>query len=186
MGNPQEGQPGTSGSTMRYEPGQAEGGQAGTGQTPPEARSGTEAYGREYAGPRHAATEHRGAVVTFTAIAGTLMLLSGLWSVIIGIVALSTNHVYVKPPNSAYTYSWSLHGWGWAEIILGIVVFAAGVSVFLGMAWARYVGAVLAMISAIGNFLFIPFTPLWSIIIIALDAFVIWALLKPRRTAGQF
>ncbi len=202
MGNPQERQAGASGSTMGYGPGQAQGGQAGTGQAgtgqagtgqagtgqaQPETRAGAETYRREYAGGRHAAAvEHRGAVVTFTAIAGTLMLLSGLWSIIVGIAALSTNHVYVHAPASGYTYSWSLHGWGWAEIILGIVVFAAGVSVFLGMAWARYVGAVLAAISAIGNFMFIPFTPLWSIIVIVLDAFVIWALLRPRQMAGQF
>lgn len=184
---------------MGYEPGQDQGGQVQTGQVQPgqvqpgqvqrgqaEARSGTQAYGQEYrGGGRHAADEHRGAVVTFTALAGTLMVLGGLWSIIVGIAALSSSHVYVHSPASGYTYAWSLHGWGWAEVILGIVVFAAGVCVFLGMAWARYVGAVLAVISAIGNFMFIPFTPLWSIIMIVLDAFIIWALLRPRRAAGQ-
>jgi len=175
---------------MGYESGQTQGeqgraGQARAGQTQPEARAGAEAYGREYAGGRHAVAEHRRTVVAFTAIAGTLMLLSGLWSVIIGIASLSTNHVYVTPPGSSYTYAWSLHGWGWAQIILGIVVFAAGVCVFLGMAWARYVGAALAVISAIGNFMFIPYTPLWSIVLIILDAFIIWALLTPRRAVGE-
>jgi len=197
MGNPQERQAGASGSTMGYEPGQdpggqVQGGQVQTGQVQPgqaETRSGAQAqaYSPEYrAGGRHAAGEHRGAVVTFTALAGTLMVLGGLWGIIVGIVALSSSHVYVHSPASGYTYAWSLHGWGWAEVILGIVVFAAGVCVFLGMAWARYVGAALAVISAIGNFMFIPFTPLWSIIMIVLDAFIIWALLRPRRAAGQF
>ena len=191
MGNPQERQAGASGSTMGYEPGQAQGGpaQAGpaqAGQAQAEMQPGTDAYGRGYpARGRHEAGQHRGAVVTFTALAGTLMVLGGLWGVIVGIVALSSNHVYIKTPNSNYTYVWTLHGWGWAEIILGIVVFAAGVCVFLGMAWARYVGAVLAVLSAIGNFMFIPFTPLWSIIMIVLDAFIIWALLKPRQTVGE-
>jgi hypothetical protein len=36
---------------------------------------------------------------------------------------------------------------------------------------------VLAMISALTNFAFIPFYPFWSILIIALNVFVIWALL---------
>ena len=101
-------------------------------------------------------------------------------------IALSSSHVYVHSVRSGYTYSWSLHGWGWIELILGIVVFAAGVCVFLGMPWARYVGAFLAVLSAIGNFMFIPYTPVWSIILIVLDAFIIWALLVPRRVHGEF
>ncbi|HEX9031552.1 MAG TPA: hypothetical protein VF834_06875, partial [Streptosporangiaceae bacterium] len=153
---------GTPGSTVGYEQGQATGRET----------AGRE-YGREYppAG-RHEAGEHRGAMVGFTALAGTLMVLGGLWGVVVGIAALSSNHVFVVAPNSNYTYHWSVSGWGWAELILGIVIFAAGVSVFLGMAWARYLGAALAVISAIGNFMFIPFTPVWSIIMIVLDAFI--------------
>lgn len=191
MSNPQDRQAGASGSTMGYEPGQdpqaAGGGPAQAGQAQAEARGGREAYGREYAASgRHAGTEHRGSVVTFTAIGATLMVLSGLWSVVVGIVALSSNHFYVTSPASGYTYRWSLHGWGWAEIIIGIVIFATGVCVFLGMAWARYLGAALAVIHAVGQFMFLPFTPLWSIIMIALDAFIIWALLSPRQYREQF
>ena len=201
MSNPQERQAGASGSTMGYGQGQAGQGQAGQGQAGPGQAgpgqagpgqagpvqteqapvAGRDAYGADYrAGGRHA-TEHRGAVVGFTALAGTLMVLGGLWGVIVGVVTLSSGHVYVRTPASGYTYGWTLHGWGWAELILGIVVFAAGVCVFLGMPWARYVGAFLAVLSAIGNFMFIPFTPVWSIIMIVVDAFIIWALLTPRR-----
>lgn len=175
MSSPQERQAGTPGSTMGYEPGQA----AGREYAP------EQAAGRPPVG-RHEVTEHRGAMITFTALAGTLMVLSGLWGVIEGIVALSNDHVYITAPATGYTYRWSVHNWGWATLILGIVVFAAGVCVFLGMAWARYVGAALAVISAVANFMLIPFTPLWSIILIALDAFIIWALLTPRRTYGEF
>ena len=114
------------------------------------------------------------------------MVLGGLWGVVIGIVSLTSSHVYVRTAPSGYEYRWTLHGWGWAELIFGIVVFAAGVCVFLGMTWARILGAVLAVISAVGNFMFIPFTPVWSILLIVIDAFIIWALLTPRRTHGEF
>jgi len=70
--------------------------------------------------------------------------------------------------------------------ILTAIVFAAGVCVFLGMAWARYVGAGLAVLSAIANFMLIPYSPVWAIVLIAIDAFIIWALLTPRRVAGEF
>jgi hypothetical protein len=187
MSNPQDRQAGASGSTMGgYEPGQVPAGQAQAGSPETEGRpGGRETYGREYTGARHTG-EHRGAVVTFTAVAGTLMILSGLLSIVVGIVALSNTHFYVASPSAGYTFRWSLHGWGWAELIIGIVIFAAGVSVFLGMAWARYLGAALAVISAVGHFMFLPFTPLWSIVVIVIDAFIIWALLTPRREPGQF
>lgn len=170
---------------MGYEPGQAPAGQAQPGQAQPGQAGGE--YGREYAtGGRHETTDHRGAVVGFTGLAGTLMVLGGLWGVIVGIVALSKSHIYVTAPASGYTFRWNVTGWGWLELILGIVVFAAGVCVFLGMAWARYLGAALAVISAVANFVFIPYQPLWSIIMIALDGFIIWALLHRREVPGQF
>ncbi len=171
MSSAQERQAGTSGPAMGYEQEQA--------QMP------AQAQGRTYeARGRHETTEHRGAVIGFTALAGTLMLLGGLWMITVGIVALSHGHVFSAAPS--YTFRYNIRGWGWLELSLGIVIFAAGMCVFLGMAWARYVGAFLAVLSAIANFVFIPYQPLWSIIMIALDAFIIWALLTPRRYAGEF
>jgi hypothetical protein len=159
MSSAQERQAGTSGSTMGYEAGAA-----------------------PYTGGRH---QHRGAVVGFTATAATLMVLGGLWAVGVGTVALSKHHTYITSPVTNYTYHWSLTGWGWFHIISGIVVVAAGVCVFLGQAWARIVGVVLASLSAIEWFLFLFYAPLWSILVIALDVFIIWALLAPRREPGQ-
>ncbi len=183
MSNPQERQAGTSGSTMGYEQGQARG-QEYEGQS---GRSETErGADRDYAPAGRRGGEHRGTVVTFTAVGGTLMVLAGLWGVIVGLVALSKSHIGFTAPATGYTYYWTNHGWGWVELILGIVIFAAGVCVFLGMAWARYLGAALAVLSAIAHFMLIPYTPVWSIVMIAIDAFIIWALLSPRRVAGEF
>ena len=154
--------------------------------------SGTETAARERGYPsirgRHGAgaatTERRGAVVAGTALAGTLMLLGGLWMVAIAIVALYRGAVFTAAP--AYTFRFNIIGWGWLELGLGVLLFAAGTCVFLAMPWARYVGAFFAALSAIANFVFIPYQPAWSILMIALDAFIIWALLAPRRTASEF
>jgi hypothetical protein len=144
-----------------------------TGYGPTPAGTGYPAAGR------HGGGDHRASVVAFTALAGTFMVISGLWSAIVGTVALAHGHVFVAAPS--YTFRYNIHNWGWVELIIGIVVFAAGLCVFLGMAWARYLGAVLAGISAVANFMFIPYQPIWSIVVIAIDALVIWALLTPRR-----
>lgn len=160
MSSAQERQAGATGSTVGYEPG------------------GSPSSGYQPAG-RPEGEGHRAAVVGFTALAGTLMILSGLWSAVVGTVGLAHGHVFAAAPT--YTFRYSIHSWSWAHLILGIVIFAAGICVFLGMGWARILGAVLAVISAVANFVFIPYQPLWSLVVIAIDAFIIWALLSPRR-----
>lgn len=171
---------------MGYEQGQARGSEyqpQATGQASGRDYEAERATGRAYAAGRH---ETRGTVVAFTALAGTLMVLGGLWGVIVGLAALNNPRYVFTNPGSGYYYYWTNNGWGWVELILGIVVFAIGVSVFLGMPWARYVGAGVVVLAAIAHFMLIPYTPVWSIIMIAVDAFIIWALLTPRRVAGEF
>jgi hypothetical protein len=143
---------------------------------------GTPAGGRtaqETASYREAGYEARdyggGAAQTgFTVLAGMLMILGGLWGFFEGLVAIVHQSFYTSQPN--YTFQFNVHGWGWIHLILGVVVAAAGVCVLLGQTWAKLLGIVLAVFSAIANFLFIPFYPIWSIILIAMDVFIIWAL----------
>lgn len=113
-------------------------------------------------------------VAGFTVLAATLMILSGLWSVFLGLTAIVKQSFFTSVPNYAFHYS--VHGWGWTHLILGAVVFAAGFCVLLGQVWARAVGIVLAVLSAIAYFMFLPYYPIWAIIVIAVDVFIIWAL----------
>jgi hypothetical protein len=110
--------------------------------------------------------------------AGVVMMVAGVWHALAGLGAVVNDKVYVSTP--AYIYSFDLTGWGWIHILLGIVVAAAGFVVLLGMMWARVVGIVLASVSLIANFMFIPHYPLWSLLIIGLDVAVIWALATYR------
>jgi hypothetical protein len=110
-----------------------------------------------------------------TMLAATLMILSGLWGFFVGITGVLSGGFYARVP-ATYTFSLSPYWWGVVQAIIGGVVFAAGVCLILGMTWARVVGITLAVISAIANFLFLPHYPIWSIIVIALDVIIIWAL----------
>jgi hypothetical protein len=117
----------------------------------------------------------------FAMFAGVLMILAGLWGVLAGFAAILNDEVYVTTPE--YVYSFDITGWGWIHLILGVLVVAAGVGVVQGATWAVVVGIVLASLSALVNFAFIPYYPVWSIMIIALDVVVIWALATYRREA---
>jgi hypothetical protein len=125
------------------------------------------------------AAEPRGAVLGFTVLAAVLMMISGIWDFFAGLAGIIRGSYFVVGPH--YVYQWTSTAWGWFHLGLGIVVFIAGVALLTDQFWARMVGVAVAAISALVNFLFIPYQPVWSIAVIAIDAVIIWALLTPRR-----
>jgi hypothetical protein len=52
----------------------------------------------------------------------------------------------------------------------------AGWGLLSGRTWARVVALTVALLSALANFLFIPYYPFWALLLITLDIFVIWAI----------
>ena len=131
------------------------------------------------AGREYRAESGSAAATGFTMLAATLMIISGLWSFFVGLTAIIKDQFFVTVPN--YTFKIDVTSWGWIHLAIGAVVFLAGVCLVLGQLWARVVGVVLALISAVANFMFIPYYPVWSLIVIAIDVFIIWALM----TGGQ-
>jgi hypothetical protein len=111
-----------------------------------------------------------------------MMILTGVLNAMEGVVALARNEVYAVTPR--YIFAFDLTTWGWIQIILGIVVLAAGVGVLTGQLWGRVVGITIAVLTILANFAFIPYYPVWSLLIIALSVFVVWALCVYNRDAA--
>jgi hypothetical protein len=106
--------------------------------------------------------------------AGTMMIIGGLLNAFYGFVA-ALNDDWVVWQNSTAVYL-DLTGWGWLHVVLGLVIVLCGIGVFTGNVVARTVGVILAGLSMLANFFVIPLYPIWSIVIITIDALVIWAL----------
>jgi hypothetical protein len=123
--------------------------------------------------------ERSGWAVGWTGFAAFMMLMIGTFHAIAGLAGILEDEVYVATPK--YIFEFDATAWGWIHLILGIVVVLAGFGLFSGAVWARTVGVILAVLSAIANFAFIPWYPLWSITIIAVDVAVIWALTAHGR-----
>lgn len=105
--------------------------------------------------------------------AATMLGLVGILSVIDGIVALSRARFYVA--GATYVFS-DLRTWGWITLIIGIVAILAAGGVLAGSQWARWFGMIAAGINLIAQFSFVQAYPFWTLIIIALDILVIYAL----------
>jgi hypothetical protein len=112
-------------------------------------------------------------------VAGIIMIMAGAFEVTQGLVALFNDEFYVK--GEEYVFQFDITSWGWIHFIMGVVLVFAGAAVFRGALWARILAVALAVISAIANFMWLPYYPLWATIIIVFDVFVIWAVLAHPR-----
>ncbi len=125
-----------------------------------------------------------GWVYGFAAFAGAVMLIVGIFQGLAGLAAIFENEFFAVGPN--YLYEIDVTAWGWIHLILGAIIAFAGISIYTGAAWARSVGVLLAVLSAVANFFFIPYYPVWAVLIIALNIAVIWALVQfsPEQARG--
>jgi hypothetical protein len=136
-----------------------------------------------YRAAGRAREESSGWASGFVLFAALMMIMAGIWQGLAGLIAIFENEFYVATRN--YLFQFDATTWGWVHLLLGVIVALAGLGLMAGQTWARVVGITLAVLSAIANFLFIPYYPFWSMLIIALDIFVIWALAAHGRVLAQ-
>jgi hypothetical protein len=109
--------------------------------------------------------------------AGVMMIIIGAFQSIAGLAAIIEDDLFVI--GKEYIFELDTTAWGWVHLILGVVILLAGFALFGGKVWAGTFAIILAALSAIANFFYIPHYPFWAILIIALDVWVIWALTRP-------
>ena len=107
--------------------------------------------------------------------AGVMLVLAGVSHVLAGIAGIVGDEVYVFVA-ADYIYGLDLTAWGWTHLAIGAVLLVIGVAVVSGRDWARAAAIGLASLSFVASFLFVPYYPVWSLLVIALDVAVIWAL----------
>ena len=120
-----------------------------------------------------------GFAVGLAVYAAVMMMIVGAFQVINGLVAIFNDTFYVV--GQKWTFTLDITVWGWIHLLIGIALVAAGIFLLAGATWARIVGVVVASISAVLNFMSLPYYPAWSSVIIAVDVYVIWALTAHGR-----
>jgi hypothetical protein len=109
--------------------------------------------------------------------AATIMLMVGSFQVIAGLAAIFEDEFFVLTQN--YVFDLDVTAWGWIHLALGIALVVAGWALFARKPWAGVTALVLALLSALANFFFIPYYPWWSLLVIALNLWIIWSLTRP-------
>jgi hypothetical protein len=107
---------------------------------------------------------------------GIMMIVVGSFHMMAGLVGIFNDQYYLVASNQLLV-SVDYTAWGWAHLLIGVAAIAAGAGIFSGRGWAIVTGVILAVLSALVNVAFLAAYPLWSVMIIALDVLVIYALI---------
>ena len=124
--------------------------------------------------PPAGGSELSGWAAGWITFAGAALIMIGIFHAIAGFAQIMNEESFLV--TAEYVFKFSTVTWGWIHLIGGIVVVFAGFAVFRGAVWARTVGVIIAMFSAILNFAWLVYVPFWSIVMIVVDVSVIWAL----------
>jgi len=110
--------------------------------------------------------------------AATMLIVVGVYQALMGLAAVINDQFFIIV--NSYAYSIDVSAWGWIHMGIGILAIAVCCFIFSGATWARITGIVVAGLSAVANFFFLPYYPVWSLVVIAMDIFAIWALATVR------
>ena len=106
--------------------------------------------------------------------AAALLLTSAILTFLVGVFALSANDLVIAGPG--YEYTFQLSGWGWANILTGMVLAAVAIALFLSAQWARAAAIIVTCLAIVVTFLWMPYYPTGAVVLIALDVAVIWGV----------
>ena len=114
--------------------------------------------------------------------AGVLLIVGGGFQSLEALAAIVNDEYLVVAPN--YIYTFDLTAWGWIHLLVGLALVAIGICLLLGQGWALIAGIVVAAVSALINFTWLPYSPFWAILVIVVDLLIIWALASARARAN--
>ncbi len=112
--------------------------------------------------------------VGWATFAAVMLMMAGFFHAIAGLVALFEDTFYVI--GREWIFEFDVTAWGWIHLIWGAVLVLAGFGGFSGNVAARTLGVVAAGLSALVNFAWLPYQPVWGSIMIAICIAVIWSL----------
>jgi hypothetical protein len=114
--------------------------------------------------------------INFAAI---MLGLVAVFQGIAGLTAIFKDEVFVA--KRGLTVSIDYTAWGWIHLGISALLIIAAVSLMSGSMYGRIIGVFAAMVSAIGNLVFLTASPVWSVLMITIDVFVIYAIVVHGR-----
>jgi hypothetical protein len=110
----------------------------------------------------------------WVAFGGILLILVGSLNVVQGLLALLDDGYFVTAAEELALVNYD--AWGVALLLWGVVLVACGAGLYKERPWARWPAIVAVIANVIAQIGFMPSRPLLSLVLIALDLTVLYAL----------
>ena len=117
-----------------------------------------------------------------TVFAGVMLATLASLQILQGLAAVLKDDVFVR--GIEYSYKFDVSTWGWIHMLLGVIGVAVGIGILMGQTWAGVAGIAIAVVSLLSQFMFMPYYPFWSMLLIFMDIVVVWALATTLGDSG--
>jgi hypothetical protein len=124
-----------------------------------------------------------GLAIGMIVLGAMMMMIAGTMHFIIGLTALLDDDFYPVRPGFEFEINTTL--WGWVHVVGGVVMGAAATLLFTGATWARLTALGVALLSSLWSFYSIPYYPIWSLTILAINLGLIWALVAHGKELSE-
>ncbi len=116
-------------------------------------------------------------MVGWAIFAGVVLIMAGIFDALKGLAAIigPDSAYFLGPAGNLFLFD--VAGWGWWHLIIGLLLVLVGVFVLRGATWARTIAIILVVLNAVGQLALLPVAPWWSLILIALDVLIVYALI---------
>lgn len=113
--------------------------------------------------------------------AGILLVVRALFQAFFGFVALTKNEILVISPDQLAVFDFTT--WGIVHLVVAVVLLTAGFSVLNGGMWGRVIGSIAAGVGILANLIYLPAYPIWALVALVLDVFILYALVVHGKEA---
>ena len=118
--------------------------------------------------------DHSGAWATWVAFAGIMMITLGIFDLLGGFAALFSDDYFAVTKDGLLVSNYKAVGV--IHLAFGVLLIAVGWALLQLKEWARVVAIVLVVANAAVHVAFLNAQPIWSLIMVAIDVLVVYAL----------
>jgi hypothetical protein len=115
-----------------------------------------------------------GAWAGLIGFAGTMLLLIGAINVFEGLLAVLAGERVMATADAFVLVN--MTSWGWTLVVSGVLLIALGIGLLMWGSWARMTAIVVLGLHAASQVVWLGAYPIWSLLMIALDILVLFAL----------
>ncbi len=112
--------------------------------------------------------------------AGVMLAIAGIFQMIFGAAVLNQSQYLINK----ILYG-NMEAWGWAYLIIGLILLGTAWFVFQRNPYAEVFGVVVAAISLAVQASVIAYQPIWSVIVVVVDILIIYGLVAHGDIRGM-